>query len=103
MLVERPSRRVTALVLCITVGSALDALFTLLSLGDGVREVNPLMALLLTYGPTTFVSLKRGMTCAAVWIVTALYQWLSASTCLVLHGPALLYLALIGHYTVHWW
>ncbi len=103
MLVERPSRRVIALVLFITVCSALDALFTLLSLGPGVREVNPLMALLLTYGPTTFVSLKMGITCAAVWIIAALRQWLPTTAYLILHGLALIFLALIGYYAVHLW
>ncbi len=97
---ERPSRRVIALVLCFTVCSVLDALFTLLSLGDGWQEVNPLMALLLTYGSTTFVSLKMGMTCAAAWILTVFHQWLLLY--LVLHGLALFYLALIGYYAVHW-
>ncbi len=101
--VERPSRRVIALVLCITVCSALDALCTLLSLGDGVREVNPLMALFLTYGPTTFVSLKMGMTCAAVWTIAALHHWLPATAYLGLHGLALFSLALIGHHAVRWW
>ena len=103
MLVERPSGRVIALVLCIAVGSTLDALFTLLYLGDGWREVNPLMALILTYGSTTFVSLKMGITCAGVWIIAALHQWLPASAYLVLYGLALCYLALIGYYAVHWW
>ncbi len=91
MLVERPSRRVIALVLFITACSALDALFTLLYNGDGWREVNPLMALLLTYGPTTFVSLKMSMTCAGVWIIAALHQWLPVSAYLVLHGLALFF------------
>ena len=103
MLVERPSRRVIALVLCITVCSALDALFTLLYNGNGWREVNPLMALLLTYGPTTFVSFKMGITCAAVWIIAALHHWLPLSAYLILHGLALIFLALIGYYAVHLW
>ncbi len=101
--IERPSRRVIALVLFITVGSAIDALCTLLSFGDGVREVNPLMALLLTYVPTTFVSLKMGITCAAVWTIAALHQCLPASAYLGLHGLALSSLALIGHHAVRWW
>ena len=103
MLVERPSRRVIALVLCITVCSTLDALFTLLYLGEGWREVNPLMALFLTYGSTTFVSLKMGMTCAGVLITAALHQWLPTTAYLALHGLALSSLALIGHHAVHWW
>ncbi len=103
MLVEHPSRRVIALVLCITVCSALDALFTLLYNGNGWRELNPLAALLLTYGPTSFVSLKMGITCAAVWIIAALHQWLPLSAYLVLHGLALFYLALVGVYASHLW
>ena len=103
MLVERPSRRVIAFVLCIIVCSALDALFTLLYVSDGWREVNPLAALFLTYGPTTFVSFKMGVTCAAVWIIAALHQWLPLSAYLVLHGLALFYLALIGAYAAHLW
>ena len=99
--VERPARRVVALVLCITVCSALDALFMLLYVSDGWREGNPLAALFLTYGPTTFVSFKMGVTCAAVWIIAALHQWLPLSAYLVLYGLALFYLALIGAYAAH--
>ena len=103
MLVEHPSRRVIAFVLCIIMCSALDALFTLLYVSDGWREVNPLAALLLTYGPTTFVSVKMGITCAAVCIIAALHHWLPTTAYLVLHGLTLIFLALIGYYAVHLW
>lgn len=55
-----PTRRVVGLVLCVLVGSLVDALLTLEHLRRGGSEANPLMALALTYGPTAFLGLKMG-------------------------------------------
>ena len=39
----------------------LDALLTLYATGLGVGELNPLMVLLLSYGPATFLAIKVGL------------------------------------------
>ena len=92
--VERPSRRVICLVLFITVCSALDALFTLLYISNGGSEANPYAALLMSYGDTTFVSLKMAVTGAGAWVLAALQQFVPAY--LALHGLTLLYLGVLA-------
>ncbi len=89
-----PSSWVIALVLFITVCSALDALFTLMHLSEGGQEANPYMGLVLTYGDMTFVSLKMAIMGAGTWVLAALHQVLSAY--LALHGLALTFLVVLG-------
>lgn len=60
--VDRPSRRTSALVVCIVVLSLLDALFTLLHLEQGGREINPFMALFLGLGVPMFLIAKTTLT-----------------------------------------
>lgn len=91
---ECPSSRVIALVLFITACSALDALFTLMHVSEGGQEVNPYVGLLLTYGETTFVSLKMAVMGAGSWVLAALHHVLSAY--LALHGLALTFMAVLG-------
>jgi hypothetical protein len=92
--VDCPAPRVVLLVCLVVVGSALDALFTMLHVTQGGREGNPLMALALAHGPMTFMSLKLSLTNAAAWFLAAHQQFPLAYK--GLYGLALLYLALLG-------
>lgn len=98
--VELPSRRVIWLVLFIMVCSALDALFTLLYISNGGQEANPYAALLMSYGDTTFVSVKMAITGAGTWVLAALQQFVSAY--LALYGMMLLYLAVMALHAMLW-
>jgi hypothetical protein len=98
--VELPSRRVIWLVLFIVVCSALDALFTLLFISKGGGEANPCAALLMSYGDTTFVSVKMAITGAGAWVLAALQKFVLAY--LALHGLMVLYLGLMGLHAVLW-
>jgi hypothetical protein len=69
--VDIPSQRATALLFLIVIGSMLDALFTLMFLGNGGDEANPLMALVLTQGHTPFVGLKLAVTGLGAWCLAA--------------------------------
>ncbi len=60
--VDRPSRRTSALVVCIVTLSLLDAFFTLLHLEQGGKEINPLMALFLGLGVPMFLIAKTTLT-----------------------------------------
>jgi hypothetical protein len=69
--VDIPSQRTTALLFLVVLGSVLDALFTLLFLGSGGDEANPVMALVLTQGHTPFVGLKMAVTGLGAWFLAA--------------------------------
>lgn len=97
---ELPSRRVIWLVLLIMVCSALDALFTLLYISNGGGEANPYAALLISYGATTFVSVKMAITGAGAWVLAALQQFVAAY--LALYGMMLLYLAVMALHVMLW-
>jgi Domain of unknown function (DUF5658) len=71
------SPRIVLLVIFVLTGSALDALFTLLHIQQGGSEANPIMALLLEQGNSTFVGLKMSLTsfgalvlagCQHIWL-----------------------------------
>ena len=71
------SPRIVLLVIFVLTCSALDALFTLLHIQQGGSEANPIMALLIEQGISTFVGLKMSLTSFGA-LVLAGYQrvWL---------------------------
>jgi hypothetical protein len=75
--VDCPTPRIVRLVLFVSICSALDALFTLLYLQYGGSEANPLMAVVLHQGTTSFVGLKMGLTGIGT-LILAMHQhfWL---------------------------
>lgn len=90
--------RIVLLVVFVLTSSALDALFTLLHLQQGGSEANPIMALVIDQGVTTFVGFKMALTgCGAT--VLAVYQqcWLSLRG---LHVLSLVYAGLLVYHTV---
>ena len=62
------------IVLCL---SLLDALFTLMLISDGARELNPVMAHYLGYGPRVFLLVKYGLTAASAFIVVVFNEVLT--------------------------
>jgi hypothetical protein len=59
------------LVLCL---SLLDALLTLILIGQGARELNPVMQYYLSHGPQVFLIVKYGLTAFSVLIVVLLKE-----------------------------
>lgn len=96
--VDCPMPSVIALVVWVTVCSALDAFFTLLYITNGGREANPVMAFALTYGNVTFVILKMGVTCIGVWLLGVFQHFPMAYT--FLKGLVLMYLVIMGLHTM---
>ena len=91
--VDIPARRVTALLFFVVIGSVLDALFTLLFLANGGDEANPVMALMLTQGPTPFVGLKMAITSLGAWFLAA-HRYFPVAY-VGLHGLAVAYAGLL--------
>lgn len=98
--VDRPARRVIFMVCVITVGSVLDALFTLLYIERGGSEANPLMALAINLGVSTFMGLKIGLTGVGV-LLLALHQNFRLGL-RGLYSIALLYLLLLVYHGLLW-
>jgi hypothetical protein len=96
--VDCPTPYVVGLVLWITMGSALDALCTLVHVSNGGGEANPFMAFALTYGSATFVWLKMGITCLGTWVLSILQQFPLAVV--VLHILTLVYVGIMGLHAV---
>jgi hypothetical protein len=96
--VDCPTPYVVGLVLWITMGSALDALCTLVHVSNGGGEANPFMAHALTYGSATFVWLKMGITCLGTWVHSILQQFPLAVV--VLHILTLVYVGIMGLHAV---
>jgi Domain of unknown function (DUF5658) len=69
--VDCPSRGVAWLLFAVIISSVLDALFTLVFLGGGGDEANPVMALVLSHGHTPFVGLKMALTGLGAWFLAA--------------------------------
>jgi hypothetical protein len=96
--VDRPSRDVVALCLITVVLSVLDALFTLLHLEGGGREVNPIMRLAIGGGVSLFLTVKIGLTGFGV-LFLAVHEHFRMSR-VALHGIALAYSALLAYHSV---
>ena len=96
--VDCPTPYVVGLVLWIIMGSALDALCTLVYVSNGGGEANPFMAFALTYGSATFVWLKMGITCLGTWVLSILQQFPLALV--VLHILTLIYVGIMGLHAV---
>ena len=95
--VDQPSKEIVALSLLTVILSVLDALFTLLHLEGGGREVNPVMGLALAAGVSCFLVLKIGMTGLGV-VFLAVHQNFRLSR-IALHGVALAYSALLAYHS----
>lgn len=63
--------RVAVLALLVMAFSALDALFTLLHLEGGSREINPFMSLALCAGVPAFVIVKMALTAVGALFLAA--------------------------------
>ncbi len=92
--VDCPEPRVIILTLLVTLGSAVDAFFTLLYLQNGGSELNPVMRFTLNYSVTAFLGLKIGLTNLCAWFLAVHQQFPLAFR--ALHGLALVYLLLLG-------
>ncbi len=68
-IVERYSAKVLTVILVIIGLSLLDAIFTLLLIDRGARELNPVMAVCLEQSPFFFISVKYLLTSASVIIL----------------------------------
>jgi hypothetical protein len=98
--VDHPHRHVVFMVWVITVCSILDALFTLLYLERGGNEANPIMALALSLGITTFVGLKMGLTGIGT-VLLALHQNFRLGL-RGLYSIVLVYLFLLAYHGFLW-
>ena len=67
--VDRYSAKILTIILIILALSILDAIFTLILVGNGAREVNPLLAYYLDQSPLSFVFVKYWLTCASIILV----------------------------------
>jgi len=65
------ARRTVVLALLFVVGSALDALLTLVHLADGAATANPVMSLALTHSDGLFLALKLSLTGMSAWFLAA--------------------------------
>lgn len=62
-------------VIAVVLGSALDAGLTLVLLGRGASEANPLMAAALALGEGTFLAIKLGGTALAAVVLAVHHDW----------------------------
>ena len=95
------SRRTVVLALLFVVGSALDALFTLLHLADGASEANPVMHLALVHGDALFLALKLSITGVSAWVLAA-HQFFPLAQS-GLYGPVLGYGMVLGYQLLLFW
>lgn len=98
--IDCPSLSIITLALWVTFASALDALLTLIYISNGGGEANPFMDMMLAYGNRTFVVVKMCLTCAGAWALSAMQLFPLANR--LLHGLALMYVALLGLHMLIW-
>jgi hypothetical protein len=95
---ERLSPCVVGLVCFVVFSSALDALFTLMYLQQGGNEANPLMAMALDQGMTSFVTTKMALTgLGTVLLAIRHHCWLGLRG---LYALAVLYAALLVYHAI---
>ena len=87
---ESLTPRVYILAMGILLGSALDTGWTLWYVQQGLQEANPLMALVLTYGPLAFASIKMGLTGVGTGILVAyqgnMFAWKALYSLLIVYA-----------------
>lgn len=98
--VDQPTRHVTMLVSVILACSILDALLTLLYIQRGGGEANPIMALAIDSGMTTFVAIKMVLTAFGA-IMLAIHQNFRLGS-QGLYGMAFIYMALLFYHAILW-
>ncbi|ETW95021.1 MAG: hypothetical protein ETSY1_32395, partial [Candidatus Entotheonella factor] len=98
--VDQPARHVTVLVCVILGSSILDALLTLLYIGRGGGEANPIMAMAINSGLTWFVALKMLLTIAGI-VMLAIHQNFRLGL-RGLYGMAIIYVVLLLYHGVLW-
>jgi hypothetical protein len=91
--VDRPSPRVTWLLFAVVIASILDVCCTLLFLGNGGGEANPVMAALLSHGHAPFVGVKTAATNLGAWFLAAHQHFPVAYV--GLHALAIVYAVLL--------
>jgi len=67
--VDRYSAKTLTIILIILGLSIVDAIFTLVLVGNGAREVNPLLAYYLDHSPLFFLFVKYWLTCSSVILI----------------------------------
>ena len=67
--VDRYNKKILFWIGFILMLSILDAVFTLILVEKGAKEINPFMAYYLNHGPMTFFCIKYLLTCASVIII----------------------------------
>ena len=67
--VDRYNAKILAMIIFILLLSILDAVFTLILVEKGAKEMNPFMAYYLNHGPMTFFFMKYLLTCASLLLV----------------------------------
>jgi hypothetical protein len=96
--VDRLSPRVVTLVLFVVCCSALDALLTLMHIQQGGYEANPIMAMAMNQGTTSFIAAKMALTSLGA-ILLAIHQnfWLGIRG---LYALALIYAGLLVYHLI---
>ncbi len=88
-------------LVCVILGSSiLDALLTLLYIGRGGGEANPIMAMAINSGLTWFVALKMLLTIAGI-VMLAIHQNFRLGL-RGLYGMAIIYVVLLLYHGVLW-
>lgn len=62
-------------VVAVVLGSALDACLTLVLLGRGASEANPVMAAALAWGEEAFLAIKLGGTALGAMVLAVHHEW----------------------------
>ena len=98
--VDRYSTKLFITIVGILFLSVIDALLTLLLLGHGAYETNPLMAYMLNHGPYSFFAFKYSLTLIATLCLFmfrgVVIRKLNVTTHSFLYLAAWLYVAVVG-------
>jgi hypothetical protein len=88
--------RISGLAVLVMISSILDAYLTILHLQRGGGEVNPFMALVLTYGYAPFLAIKIVVTGIGAWLLAVHQQFVLAWK--ALHALAGVYGLLLSYH-----
>lgn len=100
-LVDRYSSVLFVAILAVILLSITDGFLTLILIGHGAYEVNPIMAYMLDISPAVFLASKYALTCMATMIVLVLRNVVIRRTRFPAHS--LLYLFIMAFATVVGW